>query len=324
MKKTTIGVLAALCLTACEPIPTVDFKDSMPNADTVKLEAPKSASGQGGLITQDQALKGEGSGMFGLTALTVVAVNGYTLWVLGGLNAVASQEPSSVVGDTAIFGPYTPFLSETTWRLTVKRAGPNVFDYTLEGKPKAGADTEYEPLLTGEHEVAISDQNRPLRGYGEGHFTIQWDQVTRLSNATHKKGTAEFRYSRMSPSAKVTVEVDTEELVDGATTPNTAKYRYAQVPAGEGSFEFGVDTNIHWFDPAKTANERLSIKSRWNESGEGRADARISGGDLVYPGMLNECWDSRFKSTYLARSDNFEQWGTESTDCFYKSAEYSN
>jgi hypothetical protein len=128
----------------------------------------------------------------------------------------------------------------------------------------------------------------------------------------------------MSPSTKVTVEVDTQELVGDATTPTTAKYRYAQVPAGEGSFEFAVDTNIHWLDSSRAANERLSIKSRWNETGEGRADARISGGDLYYPGMLNECWDSRFKSTFLARSDNFESWGTESQGCFYKSAEYAD
>src|SRR5688572_9808692 len=111
MMKKTIGVLAALCLTACEPVPVVDFKDSMPTSDTTKVELPKGSSGQGGLITAEQALRGEGSGMFGLTLASVLVVNGTTLWVLGGLGAAVSQEPTSVNGNTATFGPHTPAFS---------------------------------------------------------------------------------------------------------------------------------------------------------------------------------------------------------------------
>lgn len=324
MFKKTIGLMAALCLSACEPmIPEVDFQDGLPTADTAKLELPKGASGQGVLRTQEQALRGDGSGLFGITWATTVLVNGGTLYVVAGLGAVASQPPASVVGDTATFGPHTPVNSETTWRLSVTRKGPNLFDYVLEGKPKAGADTEYAKLLDGNHEVAISADNRPMRGFGEGRFTIYWDHVTRLSNEPRKRGTAEFRYTRTSPTDKVRVEVDLQELIGNETTPRTALYRFAQVPGGAGSFEFAVDTNVHWFDGTRAALERLSIKSRWVESGEGRADVRLSGGDLTAPGTLNECWDNRFRSTFLRRSDNLESWGVEAQDCVYTSAEYS-
>ncbi|HYI01924.1 hypothetical protein [Hyalangium sp.] len=134
MMKKSLGLLTALCLTACEPIPVVDFKDSMPNADTTKVELPKGSSGQGGLATAEQALQGEGSGMFGLTLASVLVVNGLTLHVLAGLSAVASQEPTQVEGDTATFGPHTPFLSQTTWLLTVTRTANNVFEYNPGGQ----------------------------------------------------------------------------------------------------------------------------------------------------------------------------------------------
>jgi hypothetical protein len=296
----------------------------MPTADTAKVELPKGSSGQGGLITAEQALRGEGSGMFGLTLASVLVVNGTTLWVLGGLGAVAGQDPTSVNGNTATFGPHTPVFSPTTWRLTVERKGNNVFEYTLEAKPKDAPDSEYARVLDGQHEVAISDEGRPLRGFGEGNFTLHWEHVTRLSNQPAKRGTAEFRYSRMSPTDEVKVDVDFEEFVGNATTPNTALYRYAQVPGGKGSFQFAVDTNVHWFDPNRTAAERLSIKSRWVESGEGRSDVRVSGGDLSSPETLNECWDSRFRSTYLDRTDSLESWGNEAQDCVFTSAEYAN
>jgi len=323
MMKKTVGLLAALCLTACEPVPVVDFKDSMPTADTTKVELPKGSSGQG-LATTEQALQGEGSGMFGLTLASILVVNGTTVWVLTGLGAVASQEPTTVNGDTATFGPHTPFLSPTTWLLTVQRKGNNVFEYTLDAKPKDAADSEYAHVLTGEHEVAISDEGRPMRGFGEGHFTLQWEHITRLSNQPSRRGTAEFRYSRSSPTDEVKVEVDTEEFVGTSTTPNTALYRYAQVPGGKGSFQFAVDTNVHWFDANRAAAERLSVKSRWVESGEGRSDVRLSGGDLSAPETLNECWDSRFRSTYLERTDSAEGWGSASQGCVFTSAEYAN
>lgn len=179
-------------------------------------------------------------------------------------------------------------------------------------------------MLTGEHEVAISEAGNAMRGFGEGEFTFQWENVTRLSNEAQRRGTVKFRYSRMSPSDEVKVDVDTEEFVGSSTTPDTALYRYAQVPGGKGSFQFGVDTNVHWFDPNRTANERLSIKSRWIESGEGRSDVRLSGGDLGSAETLNECWDNRFRSTFLDRTDSLESWGTESQGCVFTSAEYSN
>jgi hypothetical protein len=324
MMKKSIGLLAALTLTACEPVPVVDFKDSMPTSDTTKVEMPKGSSGQGGLLTAEQALQGEGSGMAGLTAASILIVNGTTVWVLAGLGAVASQDPTSVNGDTAIFGPHTPVFSPTTWLLTVTRKANNVFEYTLDAKPKDAPDSQFAHVLTGEHEVAISDEGRPMRGFGEGHFTLQWDNVTRLSNQPSKRGTAEFRYSRNSPTDEVKVDVDFEEFVGDATAPTTALYRYAQVPGGKGSFQFAVDANVHWFDASRTALERLSIKSRWVESGEGRADVRVSGGDMSNPETLNECWDSRFRSTYMERTDSPEGWGNEAQNCVLKGAEYAN
>ena len=48
--------------------------------------------------------------------------------------------------------------------------------------------------------------------------------------------------------------------------------------------------------------EDLVIRSRWNATGAGRADAKISGGDLSLEGVTevttSECWDSNFGVTF--------------------------
>ena len=324
MFKKSAWLLSALVLTACEK--DVDFQDGLPTEESVKLTLPENGSQGQGLVAAGGDVRahaqGDVSGFFLLTLGSVVLVNGTTAFTLAGLGAVASQEPTTVDGDTATFGPHTPGGSSTTWRLTVTREDSDRFTYDLSGKPKDGPDSAYVTLMSGNHTVSVGDDGRAMRGFGQGSFLIEWEHVTRLSHQPVKKGSAEFRYTRASPSESVRVEVDFREFQGDNPRPFTALYRYAQVPGGEGSFAFAYDSNVHWFDPTRQAPERLGIKSRWKSDGEGRADVRVNGGDLTVAGTLSECWDRRFRSTVLVRSDNYETWGSEATGCAYKTAEY--
>ncbi|MCP3140883.1 hypothetical protein [Pyxidicoccus xibeiensis] len=326
MFKKSAWLLSALALTACQK--EVDFQDGLPTVDTVKLALPASDSQGQGLVSTEGGVRahkqGEVSGFYLLTLGSVVLVNGTTAFTLAGLAAVASQEPTSVDGDTATFGPHTPAGSSTTWRLTVTRTDADRFTYGLSGKPKDGPDSAYVTLLSGNHTVAVGDDGRARRGYGEGSFLIEWEHVTRLSNQPVKKGSAEFRYTRAAPAETVRVEVDFREFHGDNPVPLTALYRYTQVPGGEGSFAFAKDDNIHWFDLTRLAPERLSIKSRWKSNGEGRSDARVRGGDLTVEGTLGECWDARFRSTVLVRSDAYEAWGSAPTGCAYTAPDYAD
>jgi hypothetical protein len=326
MKK-MFGALASLTLAACGPqIETVSFKDGMPSQEMAKLNVPEKTSQRidDGVATVHQQGRGDLSGTWLVTGGTVLVVNGVTLWTLGSLNFVAGFEPASDDGTTAVWGPHTNDWERTTWKLTAVRTAPNAFKYTLEAKPKGSADTEYAAVITGSHTVAVDEDGKAIKGYGEGRFDIDYDKAARLPFQDSKKGRVSFHYARPSPTAAVSVDVDLKEFVNDAAVPNTAAYRYSQVPQGEGSFEFATDSNIHWFDPAKVALERWTIKSRWKATGAGRADVRATGGDLTSPVTLNECWDTNFRSTFLDGSASWqERWGVESSDCAFTGASYS-
>jgi hypothetical protein len=326
MKK-LVGVLAALTLAACGRPPEVDFKDGLPGADATTVDFP-SQSGQGLTAAQDgptaMALGGT-SGLWLATWGTTAAVNLSTAFALGTLGAVVSTEPTSLQGDVATWVSRPGPLEPTVWRLTMTRTAPNAFSYVLEGKPRGEDDSTYVSVVSGNHTVAISAENRPMKGYGEGSFLIEWDHATGLNpSSPRKQGSAEFRYARMSPTSEVKVEVDFEERSSTSSTPVTSSYRYAQVPGGEGSFEFAADMNIHGTDTTLGANERGSIKSRWLESGEGRSDVRLTGGDLTGTAELNECWDAQFRSTYLRNSESSAMsYGTEAQGCAIQGASYA-
>ena len=326
MFKKSAWLLSALVLTACQQ--DIDFQDGLPTEDTVKLNIPASDSQAQRLTSAGQDVRafaqGDVSGFYLISLGSVLLVNGTTAYTLAGLAAVASTKPASVNGDTATFGPYTPAGSPTTWRLTVTRTDPARFTYGLDGKPKDSADSAYVPVLSGNHTVSVGKDNRAMRGYGQGSFLLEWENATRLANQPLKKGSAEFRYTRATPSETVRVEVDLRELQGDNPRPFTAMYRFAEVPGGEGSFAFAYDSNIHWFDSTRQAPERLGIKTRWKSNGEGRSDVRVSGGDLTAAGTLSECWDTRFRSTVLLRSDNYETWGTESTGCAFPTPSYAD
>ncbi|WNG25922.1 hypothetical protein F0U62_19290 [Cystobacter fuscus] len=326
MKK-MFAALASLSLAACGPqLETVSFKDGLPSQEMAKLDVPSktSQSIDDGVATVREQSRGDLAGTWLVTGGTVLFVNGVTLWTLGSLNFVAGFEPTSDNGTTAVWGPHNNDWEGTTWKLTAVRTAPNAFKYTLEAKPRGTADSEYAAIITGSHTVAVDDHGKAIKGYGEGRFDIDYDKAARLPHQDSKRGRISFHYARPNPTAAVTVDVDLKEFVNDAAAPNTAAYRYSQVPGGAGAFEFATDSNIHWFDPTQVALERWSIKSRWSSTGAGRADVRATGGDLASPVTLNECWDTTFRSTFLDGSALSQvKWGVESTDCAFIGASYS-
>ncbi len=311
--KRAICVVTGLVLSACGGGRVVDFKDGVPSKEAVTLSAPGASNAMEGLGQSRSALEGETADLYRLTAGATLLVNGFTAGVLVNLAAVVTREPTSVEGDVAVFGPHTPSLSPTTWRLSVTRTGPNAFSYVLEAKPKDRADDAYRTALSGSHVVAYDSLGNPRPGYGHGTFLIEW------SNA-YDVGSAEFSYAHEARTAQLTVDVVANNQHVGAA-PWNAQYAYVLNPGAGGRFQFATDLNIDW-DPAKSAMERWSIESRWQENGAGRSDALLTGGDLTSSATANECWDDMFQSTYLFHSYDAVGWGTEGTCAF--AAEYSS
>ena len=109
-------------------------------------------------------------------------------------------------------------------------------------------------------------------------------------------------------------------LAHDAKKPVDVDYVYEATAGKGGNSEFKMIKDL-----AKgTELENTSVKSRWEQSGAGRSDAKLSGGNLPAGGAtFSECWDDTFASRYLTASfDPNAGWGSAGA-CAFKEADYS-
>jgi hypothetical protein len=327
MKRTSLFA-ACLLFTACGVGQGDPFRAGFPSADTVKLEVPENARVQqnlDGTGVQRQELQGQTSDFYRLTRGVTVGVNFGVGAVLGLVKGITDHPATSLSGSTAVWGPHTGDLSPITWKFTVTRNGPQDFDYKLEGKAKQDADSAYVTVLSGNHQPALDPTGNPIEKLGEGSFLLDWDARQTLpadEPADKNVGKAEIAYSRLDPNANVTIDVVFTQVRDEATGGKVdATYKYVKKPGNGGEFEFMTNKDVQ--DNGSQA-EHLTIKSRWQTGGAGRADVKATGGDLVTDADASECWDANFDSQYLAASwAPFHGWGAE-TACVFPTAEYSS
>jgi hypothetical protein len=325
MKTRTLLLSASLLLGACggRMNDGADaFREGLPSSESVKLNVPGS-SGQaltGGQVRQ--GLEGEESGMYKLTRGATVIVNGSTVAVLKLIEEVVEHPPTSLEGNTAVWGPHSQPLAKNAWRLTVTRVEPGVHDYVLEGRPKADEAAAFVTVLSGRHTTAQAEDGSFVRNFGSGSFTLDWDGARTLPEHDGNVGSADFTYSRTSASAEARVDVDFTRVKDSETQQVVdAAYRYRATPGSGGTFDFSVLKSLD----TQPANEKLTIRSRWEESGAGRSDVRAEGGDFAQQHTFSECWDTAFSSVYLTASfSDAPEANYGTTDaCAFATAEYS-
>jgi hypothetical protein len=307
------------------------FRGGVPRHEAVEVRVPGGA--QTGSLTAEggarqSALLGQKAEYYVLTRTVTAVINGGTFAVLTLVKTIVGYPATSVSGDTAVWGPHTEPLSPNTWRLTVTRLEPHKFQYALDAKAKTADDSAFKTILAGTHTRAVTAGGLPIEGFGSGTFTADWDAAQTLPEHGPEVGKAMFTYSRESLGAKGTVDVvfngikeeKTGELFD-------AVYKFAETPGAGGDFQYGA-TQDYLPEPGNTgtAKEKLTIRSRWQQTGAGRSDVKLSGGDLAASGTVgtaNECWDSNFGSVYKAQSWlPLGGWGTEGS-CVFTPAEYS-
>lgn len=295
---------AALMFVGCDNAKNDEesFREGLPSREMVEMKAPKK-DGQGLTAFYGQ---GQTAEYYQLTVGAAATVNGGTRWVLNLIEDIVKNTPTSIEGDVAVWGPHTDALSPSTWKLTVTRTGDDSYSWVLEGKPKTAEDSAYVAVLSGSHTVAVDAEGERKQGFGSGEFLIDWEKARTLPGSNpNDMGTANIRYSRTDTAAVASVEADfnqvRDEQVQGGRVD--AKYRFKQAPGAGGELDFVIKKNIDT-DPTRTRVENLAIKSRWEATGAGRSDIKLSGGDLFGEATVSECWDGNFLSAYFAVSFN--------------------
>jgi hypothetical protein len=330
-----LGTFGAGAVSGCNLPDGGDFQGATPTAESVALNVPASGATAQGALTNDgvkrSALLGEVADSYQVTRALTAVVNGGTGFVLVLVKTIVSFPPTSVDADrNAVWGPHSEPLDRNAWRLTVDRVERHVFDWKLDSKDKTLGDDAFVTILSGRHTRATNDRGRPMENYGSGNFTIDWDAAATLPDHNPKEaGQATFTYSRLSPGAVHTINVDfagvkhekTGELFD-------AVYRYTAAPGSGGSMKYG-EVRDALPDPGNTgtAPETFTLHSRWMETGAGRSDYQSSGPDitaaLMGDGRVSECWDTSFNSQFMSVSyAPASGWGSESS-CAFASADFS-
>ena len=224
MKRPTLGFAklgmsllgAAFALVGCGRLDGSEFEGSTPTKDTVALVVPAASSttattgavSAASVTVKQSALLGDTAKDYVLTATLAYVVNTATVAVLGLVKAVTDYPPTSVEADTAVWGPFTDPLSANTYRLTVVKQAPHVFAWKLDGKGKTADDSAFVTILSGVHTRALDDMGHVMPGFGSGNFVIDWDAADTLPQHDANVGQMAFTYSRQSPTATVTNNVD--------------------------------------------------------------------------------------------------------------------
>ncbi|MBN1208125.1 MAG: hypothetical protein JXB05_24905 [Myxococcaceae bacterium] len=296
---------ASLLFVGCGQLQEDAFRDGLPSKEMVEMKKPGGTSGQGLESDSVRAFgQGDQSEAYRWTRDATDVVNGGTRAVLNLIEEITEYPPTTIEGNVAVWGPHTEALKDTTWKLTVTEESEHKYSYKLEGKAKQAADTEFKVIISGSHEISTDEQGNRLRNYGTGAFKIDWDAAQTLPDHDDNVGNLEVRYTRLNAAAEAKVEAAFRNVKDGkqSDTRVNADYKYKEAPGAGGEFEFALLKDMDT-DPARSLIEKLTIKSRWGQSGAGRADVKISGGDfLLASATINECWDANFASQYLEAS----------------------
>lgn len=326
----SVGLLVAGAA-GCGKVDGDEFREGVPTRDTVALKVPGAAA-NGALTAEGEtqsALLGVKADTYVVTRAVTAAVNGGTYAVLTLVRAVVDYPASSISGDTAVWGPHTEPLSPNTWKLTVTRLEPQKFHWLFEARAKTAPDTDFLKIIEGTHTAAVGLDGRPMEGFGSGDFVIDWDASQMLPEHDANVGRAAFTYSRLSPAADTTIDVDFKGVKDDKTGEiHDALYRYRATATDGGDLQYGT-LQDSFPDPGNTgtAKEHFTLHSRWKQTGAGRCDLRAEGGDLATAGVTgtsSECWDENFLSQYQNVSyDPTKNYGDETTGCAFTPADYA-
>ena len=288
------GLLLVCLVSACGTggVSEQSFLTALPGRQTVDVSVPAGGASH----TGSAALVGETASLYVLTRDTLAHVDMEVGTVIETLNSIARTPPSAVGPDSALWGPFAEALSPVAWRLVVQRLGPDQHTFQLDVRPKAGTDAEFQPFLQGASEGASAN------GPSQGTFSVELgvaQQLDPVGNPLDGEMVAgwDTRLDRRDIHLHLAaVHAPNEQ-------PSTADVTSAIFGDGSGAIVLDVNANVGVLEVGE-------VRSRWNATGAGRADAQVDQVDAGSGAEVTECWDSSFGRVYF-RVENADGGATE-------------
>ncbi len=265
------------------------FLAAIPDAERVTTRAPSTRSDR-----QDWAT-------FPIWTLqTSTDLNTMIFTLLYVVEYVASQPIAERLDDERIWGPLATgdgLAVELRMTRVEGDGGVDRFDYAMSWFDEGGDPATGVVPFRGSFEAGTV----PREGVGE--FVFDFGLYHQVAPAEGDLTAGELVVEHDNSEGRVLLWIDVV-AVEGAglEEPESARYAYFYDPAdGSGWFEYVWVGDAE--GSATEAEERWEARVRWTGDGAGRADARLSGGDLEPWDLtieVTECWDSGFQQVYLA------------------------
>ncbi|MDX2093204.1 MAG: hypothetical protein SFX73_35500 [Kofleriaceae bacterium] len=303
MLKTLLASACAASLVACIPLKQdeapSEIAKAIPTADQVKIELP---------VNNTRTI-GELAEWYVATRNVTRTFNGGTAWVLVLVHTIVQFPVTSVDGDTYTWGPWSDALDPAEYKLDVRDLGDGTYAYKLSGRSKTQPGSQFEVVIDG----FADPRNGDLQG--NGNFVVDFDaskRVNPVDSDPDARGQIAVSYDLAARHLDLGI-VST----DDNGNPVTADYAYNRALDGGGDMVFNIEGNAGGTD----LKEKITLRSRWQSNGIGRADARLAGGDLADGAIASECWDASFRRVYYTDSVNFAPTEGEVAACAFGTAD---
>lgn len=298
LTRTLAAATLAASLVACiQPTDAPsDLQRAIPTADQVQIKLPSGAAREIGQLAD----------WYVATRNVTRTFNGGSAWVLILVHAIVQFPVTTVEGDTYTWGPWSDALDPAEYKLDVRDVGDGTYEYRLSGRSRTEANAQFEVVIDGTSDPRAGELQ------GNGQFLLDFDAGRRVNpiDAGDGRGTVTVAYDLAARHLDLAID-----SIDDRGQPVLADYAYTETADGGGDMIFNVSGDAG--GTAKT--EEITLRSRWQASGAGRADARLAGGDLDPAGAIaSECWDTMFKRVFYTDNVGFVPTEGVVEDCAFR------
>lgn len=261
---------------------------------------------------RSDSLLGDVATWYLFTVLMSHGVNLHVFGLIDFIDLIIMYPPSAREADVRYWGPWKSSKTpETDWRFIMRRDRQNgMFEFLLQTNLVANQNTSGYPdgwttCLSGK--ILPSNEGA---GRGLGWMSIDLENCDHGENVG-ESGTASIGFDTLpdkdNPQGKTYLTIQfydfiTKSMLEKRPDPKplNALYEYEEKSDFSGKFKFEVWSDLHENqNAALDADEHIELYAQWNTSKAGRADIRVSGGDLdpqAY--LIEECWDENRKRVY--------------------------
>jgi hypothetical protein len=268
-------------------------------------------------MDEGTAAKGEGdwSDWYLFTASTTENINTMIGAVLFWVDTITTDyRPTYLDRDTnqAEWGPWATALDPVETLLWVSYdPSSDVHSWGFDQWPRDAERDAATTVILGEVDPGAT------REISTGRFEVDFTSIHELDPTEPSTGLFTVDYDIHTEGVSATAS-----FVDFGPERIDAEYAYEQTFDGDGMMDLVVHSDVN---PGSGTGleETWFTRSRWHADGSGRADIRVTDGDLGdETATISECWSASFEAVYYTESLGGTVEGDPSL-CAFESPEYT-